>query len=128
MIHQQQSSNGKRLVKFILLLTLFLLPPLPIDASSVNPSIATELTLDQAVNMALSTNSAGKIALFDYEAAKGALTSARSFRWPTVSGSHTDARTMSAPSVVNPDPVATDRYSNSVNASWILWSGNKVES
>lgn len=128
MIHQQQISNGKRLVKFLLLMALFLLTPLPVDASPINQSIATELTLDQAVDMALANSSAGKIAVFDYEAAKGALTSARSFRWPTVNGSHTDARIMSTPSVVDPDPVATDRYSSSVNASWILWSGNKVES
>ena len=88
----------------------------------------TELTLDQAVQMALTNNPTGKIAVFDYEAAKGALTAARSYRWPTVSGSHTDLRSRSAPSLIEPNPVATDRYSNSVTASWLLWSGNRVGS
>ena len=99
----------------------------------VSPAFAaipapTELTLDQAVQMALTNNPTGKIAVFDYEAAKGALTAARSYRWPTVSGSHTDTRSLSAPSLSIPNPVATDLYSNSVTASWLLWSGNKVES
>ena len=89
----------------------------------------TELTLDQAVNMALTNNPSGKIAVFDYEAAKGALTAARSSRWPTIAGTHTDARSLSAPTaVINPNPKETDKYSNVINASWVLWSGNKVES
>ena len=87
-----------------------------------------ELTLDQAVQLSLTNNPNGKIAVFDYEAAKGALTAARSYRWPTISATHRDSRTLSAPSKVEPNPVATDNYSNSVSLSWILWSGNKIES
>lgn len=87
-----------------------------------------DLTLDQAVQLALTNNPSGKIAVFDYEAAKGALTAARSFRWPTISATHRDSRTLSAPSKVEPNPTATDNYSNSVSLSWILWSGNKIES
>ena len=36
-----------------------------------------DLTLDQAVQLALTNNPSGKIAVFDFEAAKGALTAAR---------------------------------------------------
>jgi len=96
----------------------------PTDA----PPAPRELTLDEAVKMALASNPTGKIAVFDFEAAKGALTAARSGRWPTVGGTHTDARSLAAPSITIPNPIETDRYSNTVSASWVLWSGNKVES
>ena len=90
--------------------------------------VTMDLTLDQAVQLALTNNPSGKIAVFDFEAAKGALTAARSYRWPTISATHRDSRTLSAPSKVEPNPTATDNYSNSVSLSWILWSGNKIES
>ena len=109
-------------------LTAIMLPLFPVCAAPVNPGIAMELTLDQAVSMALANNPTGKIAVFDYEAAKGALTAARSYRWPTVSGNHTDSRSKSARTALDPNPVATDRYSNSVTASWLLYSGHEVES
>ena len=53
----------------------------------------TEITLDQVVNLALTNNPTGKIAVFEFEAAKGALTAARSYRWPTWSYNHKDAWT-----------------------------------
>lgn len=87
-----------------------------------------DLTLDQAVQLALTNNPSGKIAVFDYEAAKGALTAARSYRWPTISGTHRDSRTLAAPSEREPNPTTIDNYSNSISFSWILWSGNKIES
>ena len=92
----------------------------------------TELTLDQAVNLALTNNPSGKIAVFDYEAAKGALTAARSYRWPTITGTHKDSWTWSGENYnkkysLDPNYVS-DQYSNSMTASWVLWSGNKVES
>ncbi len=94
----------------------------------VPPLVSKEITLDEAVTLALTNNPTGKIAVFDYEAAKGALTAARSYRWFTISASHTDTRTLAAPSIITPNPVETDRYSNSASVNWILWSGNKVES
>ncbi len=106
--------------------TAFAAEPAP-PATPVSAAAPMELSLDQAVSMALANNPTGKIAVFDYEAAKGALTAARSYRWPTVSGSHTDARS-AAPSVGGANPVATDRYSNSVTASWTVWAGNRIES
>ena len=95
----------------------------------------TELTLDQAVNLALTNNPSGKIAVFDYEAAKGALTAARSYRWPTITGTHKDSWTWSGEAAnreskaahYDPNYVA-DQYSNYMTASWVLWSGKKVES
>ena len=90
--------------------------------------VTMDLTLDQAVQLALTNNPSGKIAVFDYEAAKGALTAARSYRWPTISGTHRDSRTLAAPTEREPSPTTTDNYSNSVSFSWILWSGNKIES
>ena len=89
---------------------------------------AKELALDEAVRMALTNNPSGKIAVFEYEAAKGALTSARSYRWFTISAQHKDMRSLSAPSVLNPNPVETDQYSNNASLNWTLWSGNRVES
>ena len=105
--------------------------PAQAQAPSQSPAVV-DITLDQAVSMALVNNSIGKIAVFDYEAAKGSLTSARSFRWPTVDGAHTDARTMPGEQsnlASRRGPFDTfDRYTNSVTASWLLWTGNSVES
>jgi len=47
---------------------------------AAQPAPVTEITLDQAVNMALTNNPSGKIAVFEFEAAKGSLTAARSYR------------------------------------------------
>ncbi|HWR29056.1 MAG TPA: TolC family protein [Negativicutes bacterium] len=96
------------------------------------PPAPTELTLDQAVNMALTNNPSGKIAVFDFEAAKGTLTAARSYRWPTISGKHNDTWTWSGEKAnqknsLDPNYISS-QYSNSLTASWTLWSGNKVES
>ena len=108
-------------------LLMLLLTGTALAAGPTAPAMI-DLTLDQAVQLALTNNPSGKIAVFDYEAAKGALTAARSYRWPTISGTHRDSRTLSAPSKMDPNPTATDNYSNSVSLSWILWSGNKIES
>ena len=132
MIHQQQISNGKRLVKFLLLMTLFLLSPLPVDASPVNQSIATELTLDEAVRLTLQNNPTGKIAVFDYEAAKGVLTAARSSRWPTISAQHRDSWSWPGEkanqAAGRASGFTSDQFTNAVSASVILWSGNRFES
>ena len=132
-------NNGKNPLanKWIKTATVALMMALLLWSTAFAASPApTELTLDQAVQMALTNNPTGKIAVFDYEAAKGALTAARSYRWPTVSGSHTDARIMAGelanlatPTIPPRGPFDTvDRYSNSVTASWLLWSGNRVGS
>ena len=91
-----------------------------------------ELSLDEAVQMALKNNPSGKIAVFDYEGAKGALTAARSARWMTATVTHNDYRIFSgtaANTAAGKDPFAiTDRYTNAGTVSWVLWSGNRVES
>jgi len=94
-----------------------------------------DLTLDQAVQLALTNNPSGKIAVFDYEAAKGALTAARSYRWPTISATHRDSWTWAGAEAnrknnnIGNDPnYISDQFSNSISFSWILWSGNKIES
>jgi len=97
-------------------------------AAPETAGMAKELALEEAVRMALTNNPSGKIAVFEYEAAKGALTSARSYRWFTISAQHKDARSLSAPSTLNPNPVETDQYSNNASLNWTLWSGNRVES
>lgn len=92
----------------------------------------TEITLDQAVNMALNNNPSGKIAVFEFEAAKGTLTAARSYRWPTISGTHKDSWTWAGEKTNatngRDSGYTSDQYSNAITASWVLWSGNKVES
>lgn len=124
------SKQGKQWIKNVavtfmamLLLgsTVFAAPPAPM-----------ELTVDQAVNMALTNNPSGKIAVFEFEAAKGTLTAARSYRWPTIAGTHKDAWTWAgekANTAASRDSgFVSDQYSNGLSASWVLWSGNKVES
>ncbi|MBP2665047.1 MAG: type secretion outer membrane protein, TolC family [Firmicutes bacterium] len=123
--NKQWIKNAAAAIMGVLMLwsTAFAAPPAP-----------TELTLDQAVNMALTNNPSGKIAVFDFEAAKGTLTAARSYRWPTLSGNHKDTwawagETANARSTPPRDPnYISNQYSNSLTASWTLWSGNKVES
>ena len=82
-----------------------------------------ELTLDEAVKLALTNNPTGKIAVFDFEAAKGALTAARSARWFSINAKHKDMQSWAGGSAS-----VVDQYSNSATVSWTLWSGNKVES
>ena len=103
---------------------------LPAPAATV-----MEMTLDQAVQLALTNNPSGRIAVFDYEAAKGALTAARSYRWPTISATHRDAWNWAGAeanrnnkSIGNDPNYVSDQFSNSISFSWILWSGNKIES
>ena len=92
-------------------------------AAPDTPGTARELTLDEAVKLALTNNPTGKIAVFDFEAAKGALTAARSARWFSISASHKDAQSWAGGSAS-----IVDQYTNSVSLNWTLWSGNKVES
>lgn len=91
-----------------------------------------ELTLEEAVRLALTNNPSGKIAVFDLEAAKGALVSARSYLWPTAAGTHTDAKTwagVAANTNSGRDPNYTyDKYANSLTMNWVLYSGDKVQS
>ena len=91
-----------------------------------------DLTLDQAVQLALTNNPSGKIAVFDFEAAKGALTAARSYRWPTISATHRDSWTWAGKAAnqrsSNDPNYISDQFSNSISFNWILWSGNKIES
>jgi outer membrane protein TolC len=93
---------------------------------------ARELTLDEAVRMALANNPSGKIAVYEFEAAKGALTSARSYRWGTISVNHKDSWTWNGESYNKKygyDPnYVVDSFTNSATLNWTLWSGNKVES
>ncbi len=98
----------------------------------VPPLVSKEITLDEAVTLALTNNPTGKIAVFDYEAAKGALTAARSYRWPTIAATHKDAWTWSGElynKTYSYDPNYVEaEISNAVSASWVIWSGNKIES
>ena len=93
---------------------------------------AKELTLDEAVRLALTNNPGGKIAVHEFEAAKGALTSARSYRWGTISVSHKDSWTWNGETYnkrYGYDPnYVVDSFTNSATLNWTLWSGNKVES
>ena len=125
----------KKLRKLAVTMVVSLLLPIStvLAATPAAPAAPpTELTLEQSINMALANNPTGKIAVFSFEAAKGALTAARSYRWPTLSGTHKDSWTWAGETYnqkysLDPNSV-TDLYSNSVTASWTIWSGNSVES
>ncbi len=126
----------KQGVMAVMLLLLLLSTAFAAEPQTAAPAKApTEITLDQAVNMALTNNPIGKIAVYEFEAAKGALTAARSYRWPTLSATHRDSWTWAGEkaNLQNRPPnnyasYVSDYFSNSVSASWTLWSGNRVES
>ena len=126
----------KQGVMAVMLLLLLLSTAFAAEPQTPAPAKApTEITLDQAVNMALTNNPIGKIAVYEFEAAKGALTAARSYRWPTLSATHRDSWTWAGEkaNLQNRPPnnyasYVSDYFSNSVSASWTLWSGNRVES
>ena len=116
----------KQGVMAVMLLLLLLSTAFAAEPQTPAPAKApTEITLDQAVNMALTNNPIGKIAVYEFEAAKGALTAARSYRWPTLSATHTDRWSWQGKKYGNDVP---GDFRNSVSASWTLWSGNRVES
>ena len=91
-----------------------------------------ELTLEDAVKMTLETNPTGKMAVYDFESSKGALTAARSYRWPTVSGTDIYARTWSGERSNRISGYDTqyisEKYTNYLTFNWTLWAGNKIES
>lgn len=91
-----------------------------------------DLSLEQAISLALTNNPTGKMAVFDYEAAKGALTATRSYRWPTVSFTNKASWSNAgeASNLSNGYDPGYTPYSmaNVATANWIIWSGNKVES
>jgi outer membrane protein TolC len=123
---------GKWIKTMVVSLTAVMLMMGTVIAAPGTGAAAKEITLDEAVKLALTNNPTGKIAVFDFEAAKGALTAARSYRWFTISASHKDARTWSGEasniaSGRDPNYVA-EQYTNSATLNWTLWSGNKVES
>ena len=118
--------------KWIACLVLMLMLTGIVAAAPGQTGTTKEISLDEAVKLALTNNPSGKIAVFDFEAAKGALTAARSYRWFTISASHKDARTWSgeaANTAAGRDPnYVAEQYTNSATLNWTLWSGNKVES
>ena len=83
--------------------------------------------------MALTNNPTGKIAVYDFEAAKGTLTATRSYRWPTLTATHKDTWTWHGEKYNDKyyggnRNFVDDQFSNALTLSWTLWSGNKVES
>ena len=67
------------------------------------------------------------------EAAKGALTAARSYRWPTLSYNHKDAWTWHGEKYNDryyggDRNYTDDQFSNALTLNWTVWAGNKIES
>lgn len=118
---------GPMAAVLLLCSTVLAAPPADSAPSASAAPAVVDLTIEDAVRMTLATNPAGKMAVSDYEAAKGALTSARSYRWPTVSLTHTDSWTQPAQVADFNNPTIT-KYSNYANANWTIWSGNRIES
>jgi outer membrane protein len=115
--------------------TMLLSAALPTFAAPV------ELTLDQAIEMALKSNPAIKISESDLDKAKWDVSVAQAGRGPSVTLNHSFNRSNTAESstyvydyaLVNPPkkiPVPeyfTTRYANSVNLSLPLYTGGKLE-
>ena len=120
-----------RLLSDICRTAAILAASLIVCGSAVAAPATVELTMEEAVKMALANNPTGKIAVFEQEAAQGALTSARSGLGPTFSGTHTDQRSLTSSSSNSSSGqntnYASDRYNNSFMLNWVLWSGNKVQ-
>ena len=118
--------------KWIACLLLMMMLTGVVAAAPASTGTVKEISLEEAVKLALINNPTGKIAVFDFEAAKGALTAARSYRWFTISASNKYARTWSGEAsniASGRDPNYTaEQYSNSASLNWTLWSGNKIES
>ena len=111
----------------------FILPSASLHSTMAQPAPVTEITLDQAVNMALSNNPSGKIAGFEFEAAKGTLTAARSYRWPTLSYNHKDSWTWHGEKYNDryysgDRNFIDDQFTNALTLNWTVWAGNKIES
>ena len=126
-LYLQLGKIGRRLTLFGFVWLALMVQMLPVGFAQ-----ARELTLDEAVKLALTNNPSGKIAVFEFEAAKGTLTSARSYRWFTISASHKDARSWSGEAsniAAGRDPnYIAEQYTNSASLNWTLWSGNRIES
>ena len=96
------------------------------------PPASVELSVEDAVRMALANNPALTIAIADREAAKGGLTAARAGFWPTITATHSDSDSWYNPgSTTNSSATAArglDRFiaDNYVTVSWTLYSGGKV--
>ena len=92
----------------------------------------TDLSLNEAISLALTNNPTGKMAVFDYEAAKGTLMATRSYRWPTITYTNrmswTDYGDYYNTANYGDPNYMVNQASNTLTLSWILWSGNKVES
>lgn len=126
-------NTKKKLRKVAACLTMGLLLQISVAFAAPAASAPTELTLEQAVNMALTNNPTGKIAVYDFEAAKGTLTATRSYRWPTLTATHKDTWTWHGEKYNDKyyggnRNFVDDQFSNALTLSWTLWSGNKVES
>jgi outer membrane protein TolC len=121
-------------LNLIVLAMAFVFTYSPPHWTMAQPTPVTEITLDQAVNMALTNNPTGKIAVFEFEAAKGALTAARSYRWPTLSYNHKDAWTWYGEKYIDSNyptkdhNYVYDNFSNALTLNWTVWAGNKIES
>ena len=82
--------QGTWIKTLVVCLTAVMLMMGTVIAAPDMPGTARELTLDEAVKLALTNNPTGKIAVFDFEAAKGKLTEARSARWFSINAKHKD--------------------------------------
>ena len=97
-------------------------PISPVAALPVSSS-PVELSLKDAIRMALQNNSSLTIAVADKEAAKGALTSANAGFWPTVGLNHSDTSSWSATSTTGLDQFVANNY---VSINWTLFSGFRI--
>jgi len=114
----------------MVIMTGFLLGSLTFAA----PPLTFEISLNDAIRMALKNNPALTIAVADREAAKGGLTAARAGFWPTIVATHSDSDSWYNPGSTTNASTATARAGldyfladNYVTVSWTLYSGGKVQ-
>jgi len=95
--------------------------------SAVALAAPVELTLEESVALALKNNPAIKIAESDREKASWAVRESLAGYGPTVSYTHNDRRSRSAPSLLAPTPSPQNSFNNSVSLSLPLYTGGRSE-
>ncbi len=86
-----------------------------------------DLTLDDAVRLALQNNYAIKIAVADRRAAVGKIAENQAQALPNLSYAHTEARLLPAPTETKNDPTIRDNFDNRLTLSFPLYTGGRVE-
>jgi len=86
-----------------------------------------ELSLDDSIALALMNNPTIKIANADKETANWGISAAKGAKLPSVSVTHSDKRSGSPGSALNPNGSVGDNFSNNISLKMPIYSGGGIE-